>query len=98
MYYTQQQLLEKLREIKPMLHKKYGIKRIGVFGSYALNAQNEKSDVDLLLELSKPLGWTYFELPDILHSLLKIKVDVTTKDAIKPRLRNIILKQTIYVE
>jgi predicted nucleotidyltransferase len=98
MYYTQKQLLNKLRELKPMLYEKYGIKRIGVFGSYAINAQDEKSDVDLLLELSKPLGWTYFELPDVLRALLKVKVDVTTSDAIKPRLRDIILSQTIYVD
>ena len=98
MLYTQQQLLNKLRELKPMLNEKYGIKRIGVFGSYATNAQHEKSDVDLLLEFSRPLGWTYFELPDILRTLLKVKVDVITKDAIKPRMRNTILSQTIYVD
>jgi hypothetical protein len=98
MLYTQKQLLNKLRELKPMLNEKYGIKRIGVFGSYATNVQHAKSDVDLLLEFSKPLGWTYFELPAILRTLLKVKVDVTTKDAIKPRMRDTILSQTIYVD
>ncbi len=90
--------MARLRELKPMLYEKYGIKRIGVFGSYAVNAQHEKSDVDLLLEFTAPLGWTYFELPDILRKLLNVKVDVTTKDAIKPRMRDTILSQIIYID
>lgn len=98
MIYTRQQLFDKLRELKPMLRKKYGIKRIGVFGSYAINAQDEKSDVDLLIELAEPLGWTYFELPDIFRELLHTKVDVTTADGIKPRIKQSILKQTIYID
>lgn len=98
MQYTRQQLFEKLRQLKPMLREKYGIKRIGVLGSYALNTQRRGSDVDLLIELAQPLGWTYFELPEIFSELLNIKVDVTTPDAIKPRIKKNILEQTVYID
>ena len=98
MLYTQQQLFKKLKELKPLLYEKYGIKRIGVFGSYAINAQDEKSDVDLIVELTKPLGWAYFSLPSFFEQQLHAKVDVTTREAIKPRIKEQVLKQVIYIE
>jgi len=96
--YTQSQLFDKLKTLKPVLYEKYGILRIGVFGSYAIGAQDESSDVDLIVELSRPLGWTYFGLAEILEDYLHIKVDLTTMDGIKPRIKNKILDQVVYVD
>ncbi|MCW5908011.1 MAG: nucleotidyltransferase family protein [Chitinophagales bacterium] len=98
MLYTRQQLFDKLRELKPMLQREYGIKRIGVFGSYAIDAQDEKSDIDLLVELSTPLGWTYFGLSSRMEELLHTKVDVATPNELKPRIKEQVLKQVVYIE
>jgi predicted nucleotidyltransferase len=98
MLYTRQQLFDKLRELKPMLYEQYGIKRIGVFGSYAIDAQDKDSDVDLLVELTRPLGWTYFGLTSRFEELLHAKVDVATADELKPGIKNQVLKQVIYID
>jgi predicted nucleotidyltransferase len=98
MFYTRQQLFDKLRELKPVLYAQYGISRIGVFGSYAIGAQNESSDVDLLIELTHPLGWKYFGLSSRIGELLHARVDVATADELKPAIKNEVLKQVIYIE
>lgn len=98
MLYTRQQLFDKLRELKPMLQKEYGIKRIGVFGSYAIDAQDEKSDIDLLVELSAPIGWAYFGLSSRFEELLHTKVDIATPNELKPRIKEQVLKQVVYIE
>lgn len=98
MLYTRQQLFDKLRELKPMLYQKYGISRIGVFGSYAIDAQDKDSDVDLLVELTRPLGWGYFGLASRFEELLHTKVDVATPNELKPAIKNQVLKQVIYIE
>jgi len=42
-----------LKANKKSLSDKYGITRIGIFGSYTLNLQNEKSDIDIAIEMDK---------------------------------------------
>lgn len=52
----------KLNEIKPILADKFNVSRIGYFGSYVNGQQTGKSDLDLLVEFSKPVGWEFFTL------------------------------------
>jgi predicted nucleotidyltransferase len=96
--YTQAQLFDKLKQLKPMLYEKYGISRVGVFGSYAIGAQDEDSDVDIIVELTRPLGWAYFGLTTVFEEFLKVKVDVTTKEGLKPSIKNQVLKQLVYID
>ena len=46
-----------LRNLKPILSEKYEVERIGYFGSYARGEQTKDSDVDILVEFRRPLGW-----------------------------------------
>ena len=55
-------ILNKLRELKPIFSKEYAVRRIGLFGSFADNSADENSDNDLLVELDKPIGWKFFSL------------------------------------
>ncbi|RZK89016.1 MAG: nucleotidyltransferase, partial [Hymenobacter sp.] len=55
------------------------------------------SDVDLLVELTQPLGWEFFELEELLEKVLQRRVDLVTVDALKPQLRPRILAETRYV-
>ena len=87
----------KLKELKPILHQKFFVDKIGYFGSYSRNEQNELSDIDILVSFSKPLGWEFFDLQEFLENQLKVKVDLVSEKAIKEQLRHIILNSVKYV-
>ena len=78
--------------------KRYGIRRIGVFGSFVRSSQNEKSDIDVLIEFypDKKNFDNYMELKFFLEKLLHRKVDLVIKDAIKPRIKPAILNEVLY--
>lgn len=71
-------VLDKLRENYPFLSSKYGLKKIGIFGSYAKNRQTEKSDIDIIVEFEKPIGLKFIEFSEYLEDLLKNKIDIIT--------------------
>lgn len=87
----------KLRELKPLLHRKYFVDKIGYFGAYSRNEQDENSDIDILVLLKKPLGWEFFDLQELLENELKLKVDLVSEKALKKQLRQIILDSVKYV-
>ena len=87
----------KLRELKPFLKKEYNVKAIGLFGSYAEEEQSEESDIDILIELEKPIGWKFFSLEMYLEKIFGKKVDLITKNALKKQLKDIILNQVRYL-
>ncbi len=87
----------KLKELKPVLNRKYYVEKIGYFGSYARNEQHKDSDIDILVSLKKPLGWEFFDLQEFLENELKLKVDLVTEKALKEQLRQIILDNVKYV-
>lgn len=78
--------------------KRYGIKRIGLFGSYVRNEQKEKSDIDILVEFEKGKKSfdNYMDLKFYLEDLLKAKVDLIISDKVKPDLKSNILGSVIY--
>jgi len=92
-------IIKKLKEIKDYLRKEYGIENIGLFGSLVRNEQNESSDIDLLIEIQAEMLSLikYMKLKFFLEDILGRKVDLVLKRAIKPRLRERILKEVIYV-
>lgn len=82
---------------KPFLKEKYHITTIGVFGSFARGEQHKKSDVDILVEFSKTPGLEFFEIEEYLRKKLKRKVDLVTREAIKPVLEPYIFKDLVYL-
>lgn len=93
---TKENVEERLKRSKPLLKAKYGVSKIGVFGSYAKNEQTKKSDMDILVEFSDPIGWRFIDLKDELEKILGCKVDLATKDALKPQIKDTILQEVIY--
>ncbi len=89
-------ILDKLRELKPILSEEYAVKEIGIFGSFANNEASDESDIDMLVELYKPIGWNYFTLQIYLESIFGRKVDLVTKNALKEQIRDSILAQVKY--
>jgi len=80
-----------------MLSEKYEVERIGYFGSYARGEQTKDSDIDILVEFRRPLGWAFFDLQELLEQKLQQKVDLVSIKALKEQLRDEILRQTRYV-
>ena len=93
----QNEITRKLKNLKPVLSDRFAVERIGFFGSFSRNEQTEKSDIDILVEFRKPLGWEFFDLKEFLENELKIKVDLVSSRALKEQLRDSILKQVQYV-
>lgn len=90
------EILNKLRDLKPILNEEYSVKEIGVFGSFANNEASDESDIDILVELHKPIGWDFFTLQMYLEGVFGRKVDLVTKNALKEQIRDSILKQVNY--
>jgi len=87
----------KLKELKPYLFQKFNVERIGYFGSYSRNEQNQFSDIDILVSFTKPLGWEFFDLQEFLETQLNMKVDLVSENALKEQLRQIILNSVKYI-
>jgi uncharacterized protein len=94
-----QDIKSKLKCLKPMLKERFQVKTIGFFGSYARGEQNQESDIDVLVEFSEGSSidlFDFIELEDFLTKQLGVKVDLATKKALKPIIKDQILKETIY--
>ncbi len=95
---TRDEVLKILREHKPLLLQNYQISGLGLFGSYARGSQTESSDVDVLVDYEKaPSLFKLLELQDYLSELLGMKVDIVTRNGLKPRIREKVLSEVIYL-
>ncbi|MEI7424328.1 MAG: nucleotidyltransferase family protein [Prolixibacteraceae bacterium] len=94
---SKEDILNKLLELKPTLQTDYSVKEIGLFGSFSDDTFNEESDIDILVELSQPIGWRFFSLEIYLEKTFGRKIDLVTKSALKDQIRDKILKQVNYV-
>ncbi len=94
---TKNEILTKLKELKPILYQNYSVKEIGLFGSFSEGDFTEESDIDILVELEKPIGWKFFSLELYLEQIFKRKIDLITKNALKNQIKDNILNQVNYV-
>ena len=94
---TKAEIISKLTELKPILYKDYAVKEIGLFGSYSDNSNTEESDIDILIELEKPIGWKFFTLELFLENVFNKKIDLVSKNALKEQIKDQILKQVNFV-
>jgi predicted nucleotidyltransferase len=95
---NKQTILDILKHAKPFLEKKYGVKDMALFGSYSRNTAVEgKSDIDVMVEFEEPIGIRFIDLADELEQILKQKVDLVSRKAIKPKYFEVIESDLIYV-
>ena len=93
---TRKEIEDRIKNFKPFLAEKFKVKEIGIFGSYARGEEAEKSDVDILVEFYAPIGWEFIDLKETLEEILGEKVDIVTMEALKPQLKEKILKEVVY--
>ncbi len=93
-----EEIKEIIQERRDDLRKQFGVTEIGLFGSYVRAEQSECSDVDILVELEKPIGFFKFlELEEYLEELIGLKVDLVTKKALKPVIGRYIMDELVPV-
>jgi predicted nucleotidyltransferase len=94
--------IEKLKQTlagrKEVLRKRFKVEEIGIFGSYVRREQKRKSDLDILVSFSETIDlFMFVELENYLSDILWVKVDLVMKDALKPRLKERILNEAVYL-
>ena len=96
--------MKSLQEIKLVLSKhkqhlflEYPIKTIAIFGSFARMEQNEKSDLDLIVDFNDNIGIRFIDLADEIESLIGFKVDLVSRNGIKNEYYKLIQTDLIYV-
>jgi predicted nucleotidyltransferase len=99
--YTQKQILDFISKSKPLLRKNFHISKIGLFGSYARSEQSNNSDIDLIVEFEENTNDLYeikIAIKEFFKAGLNVDVDLCREKYIKPRYKNRILNETIYVD
>jgi predicted nucleotidyltransferase len=87
-----------LKQQNADLAKQFGVKSLSLFGSVARDEATSVSDVDLLVEFNRPVGYFgLFALQDHLEKLLGCPVDLGTFESLKPRLRDNVRREMIHV-
>jgi predicted nucleotidyltransferase len=91
-------ILKIVAEHKHELKEKFGVERIALFGSYARGEENPKSDIDFVIELSKPDLFKMVAVKNYLKTLLNSEIDlVRYRDRMNEFLKKRILSDAIYV-
>ena len=85
---SREEAISILKKELPDLKDRYGVERIFLFGSFAKGQQTKKSDIDMLVDIKKPLGLEFVALADRLEEILGRKVDVATYDHYKRSFHN----------
>ncbi len=87
-----------LRERRQELVRDYGVAQIGIFGSCVRGESTERSDIDILVEFNRPVGFFKFlELEEKLSEWLGARVELVTKAALKPRIGRRILEEVAFL-
>ncbi|MCU4137954.1 MAG: putative nucleotidyltransferase MJ0435 [Thermodesulfobacteria bacterium] len=91
-------ILNELRKYKPVLEKKYGIVRLGIFGSVARGDIKNSSDIDIVVEIKNTDPFILLDIKEELSKLLGCKVDlIRLRKNINKILKKRIEKEVIYV-
>ena len=95
---TKNEIIDYLTEYKQKNQDKLYIEKLGLFGSFARDEQSQSSDIDVVVEFSKPNLFTQAGIMEDLKEKFHIDVDVIALwDKMNPRLKNRIQKDVIYV-
>ena len=90
---------KKLEEKQSLLTESFHVREIGVFGSFVRGTATKRSDIDILVDFESGHKdfFNYVRLKTFLETAVGRKVDLVMKGAIKPRLKNRILEEVMYV-
>ena len=93
-----QEIIKIIRNKKPELESRYGVQRLGLFGSFVRGRQRKKSDIDILVTFNRDIDlFDFLDLRKYLESQLQAKVDLVMETALKPAIGKRILSEVEYV-
>jgi uncharacterized protein len=96
--YTLEELKIIINGKKLELAEIFSVSNIFIFGSYAKEMQTPESDIDILVETSKPISlFKFVNLKQYFENLLGKKIDLGTPNGLKPLVKNSILKEAVKV-
>ncbi|ABQ24625.1 nucleotidyltransferase family protein [Geotalea uraniireducens] len=93
-----QEIIDIIRHSKPEIEARYGVMRVGLFGSYVREQQRKKSDIDILVSFDRDIDlFEFIDLQEFLEALLHHKVDLVMEKALKPAIGKRIISEVEYV-
>ena len=93
---TLNEIISIIQEMKPELEKSFKVIRIGIFGSFVRAEEKQGSDVDIIVELSEPIGLDLIDLIDHLEEKIGIKVDLVTTKSLRSEFEEAIFKEAVF--
>jgi len=94
---NKENITKTLKANKLDLLARYHLKSIGIFGSFTREDFKDDSDIDILIDYEQPIGIEFIDLAEELERLLNLKVDLVSKNGIKPKYLEEIQKDLVYV-
>ena len=90
-------IIDELKQLKPVLIEKYHVSMIGLFGSVVRTDFTASSDIDIIIDFNEPIGIEFIDIADLLESKLKTPVDLVSRKGIKAKYFSAIETEIIYV-
>mgnify|MGYP000995704824 CR=1 FL=1 len=91
-------VLDLIKENESEIKDRYGVRKIGVFGSYARGEEKESSDIDILVEFDEPTLHNFMGLVFYLEELFVKEVHLVTNNALSPYMRSNVEKEVVWCE
>ncbi len=83
--------------MKPELAERFYVNSIGLFGSVLRDDFNEKSDIDIIVDFTQPIGIAFVDLAELLETSLKRPVDLVSRKGVKAKYFDVIKPEIVYV-
>ena len=94
---SKEDIIKKLKEIKPFLQQQFSITEIALFGSYARNEQTEKSNIDIMVQFAMPSFRNLCNTAEKLEKIFKgIEAQSVSRGAIKPNYYEYVKQDLLY--
>lgn len=94
---NKEHITKALKDNKLDLSARYHLTSIGIFGSFTREDFRDDSDIDILIDYDQPIGIEFIDLAEELEKILNRKVDLVSKNGVKPKYFDEIQKDLIYV-
>ncbi|MEW6521063.1 MAG: nucleotidyltransferase family protein [Thermodesulfobacteriota bacterium] len=92
------EIIDIIRNSKPEIVARFGVQRLGLFGSYVREQQRQRSDIDILVSFDREIDlFDFIDLREFLEARLQTKVDLVMETALKPAIGKRILAEVEYV-
>jgi predicted nucleotidyltransferase len=91
-------IIETLRNHEAEIKKQFGVRRIGVFGSFARGEEKDTSDVDILVEFENPTFDNFMNLAFFLEDLFQRKVDLVTPNSLSPYIGPYVKREVVWAD